>query len=179
MSFIKLLMSVPDSAVTMKNLLQLNVPGNQFDVEGLDKIIGDMIDGSLSVYAKLSTGATQASGAVTFIGIPTVGDTVVIAGFTFTAVAGAPSSEFEFQIGADVSDGAAKFVAALTASITMFDIVDATSLAGVVTLLAAQPGIVGVNISLTKSSTQITTTIFSGGSDGDQVAVNFGKAAPK
>ncbi len=176
MSFVKLLMAVPDSAVTMKNLLQLNVPGNQFDVEGLDKIVGDMIDGALLSFTKLSTGALQATGDVTFTGIPIAAETLSIANVTLTAVAGAPSAD-EFQIGGDATATATNLAAAINASVGLIGIVQATSLAGVVTLSAVQPGKSGAAFELSEALTNATVTAFTGGSDGDQVAINFGQAS--
>ena len=177
MSFLKLLMAVPDSAVTMKSLLQLNVAGNHFDVEGLDKVIGDMIDGAQASFTKLSTGAIQATGDVTFTGLPIATEAVVIANFTYTAVAGAPASEFEFQIGADATETATNLTAALNASASLSGIVQATSALGVVTLSAVQPGKSGNGFQFSETLTNATITAFANGSDGDQVAVNFGTAS--
>lgn len=176
MSFLKLLMAVPDSAVTMKNLLQLNVPGNQFDVEGLDKIVGDMIDGSLLSFTKLSTGALQAAATVTFNGNPNAAESIVVANLTFTAVAGSPSA-FEFQIGGSAAATAANFAAVINATPEIAGIVQATVLSQVVTLTSVQPGKSGNGLQATETLTNVDLVLFANGSDGDQVAINFGQSA--
>lgn len=174
MSFVKLLLAVPDSATTMKNVLQLNTAANQFDVEALDKMVGDMIDGALLSYTKLSTGVIQATATVTFTGLPTAGETLTVANVTLTAVAGAPSAN-EFQIGADANATATNLATAINTSANLSGIVQATAASGVVTISAVQPGKSGNGLELTESLTNATASAFASGSDGDQVAVNFGR----
>lgn len=174
MSFVKLLLAVPDSATTMKNVLQLNTAANQFDVEALDKMVGDMIDGALLSYTKLSTGSVQATATVTFTGLPTATETMTIANVTLTAVAGAPAAD-EFQIGADATETATNLAAAINASANLSGIAQATSTLGVVTVSSVQPGKSGNGLEIAESLSNATATAFANGSDGDQVAVNFGR----
>ena len=176
MSFVKLLLSVPDSAVTMKDNLQLNVAGNHFDVQGLDKMIGDMIDGALAAYTKLSTGVIQSTATITFTGAPVDGEALVLANLTFTAKTSA-SGEFQFEIGANVTETAANLVTILNASASLAGIVTTTSAAGVVTLTAVQPGKTGNGLVFTEALANTTLVAFANGSDGDEVAINFGRSS--
>lgn len=80
MSFVKILMSVPDSCETMKNILQLKAsPVNQVDNQNLQKLIGDMVDGSQLSYTKISTCLVQATGNITFNGL-LANDTITVNG---------------------------------------------------------------------------------------------------
>lgn len=174
-SFVKILMSVPDSSTTMKNILQLNTSANQVDVNNLDKLIGDMVDGSQRSYTKVSTGAIQAAGSITFTGAPVAAETLSIANVTFTARASGATGN-EFNIGGTVTITATNLAAAVNASSDLSGLVSATSLAGVVTLTAVQPGKTGNGLQLSESMTNTTSSAFASGSDGTQVAVNFGAA---
>jgi hypothetical protein len=80
MSFVRILMSVPDSCQTMRSILQLEpAPINQVDDENLDKLIGNMIDGSQASYTKIATCLAQATGSFTFSGL-LAGDTITVGG---------------------------------------------------------------------------------------------------
>lgn len=179
-SFVKLLMSVPDSASTMSNLLQMNTSANQFDANGLDKLIGDMIDGSQSSYTKLSTGALQASGTGTFTGAATANQTMTICGVTFTAKASPDESANEYLVSATVALEAASLARAINASSSLTGLVTATSSLGVVTITAVQPGIASnflPTVDVDTANFTFAQALLSGGTDGTQVAVNFGSAS--
>lgn len=178
MSFVKLLMAVPDSAVTMKQELQLNVAANQFDVEELDKLIGDMIDGAQLSYTKLSTGSVQATATITSTGAAVAAETVTVANVVLTAVAsGAVPANGEWNVSATVATQAASIALAINSIPTLSGIAQATSALGVVTVTAVQPGKSGNGLQISEAATNVTATAFASGSDGDQVVVNFGAAS--
>jgi hypothetical protein len=144
MSFVKILMSVPDSATTMRNILQLETsPINQVDDMNLDKLIGDMIDGSQRSFTKISTNSTQASGTITLASMVAT-DTVTINGVVFTAVASGATGN-QFNVGVSDTATAANLAAAINASVTanVVHVVFAASTLNVVTVTAVQPGLQG------------------------------------
>lgn len=178
MSFVKLLMAVPDSAVTMTSQLQLNTAANQFDVEALDKLIGDMIDGAQLSYTKLSTGAVQATATITSTGSAVDSETMLLANVTLTAkTSGAVAANGEFNISATPTTQATNIAAAINAVAGLSGICQATSALGVVTVTAVQPGKSGNGLQISEGLTNVTATAFTAGSDGSQVVVNFGAAS--
>jgi hypothetical protein len=178
MSFVRLLMAVPDSAETMKNELQINTAANQFDVEHLDKLIGDMIDGAQLSYTKLSTGSVQSTATITSTGAAVNNETMLLANVTLTAkTSGAVAANGEFNLSATPTTQAANIAAAINAVAGLSSICQATSALGVVTVTAVWPGKAGNGLQISESLTNVTVTAFASGSDGSQVAVNFGAAS--
>jgi len=178
MSFVKLLMSVPDSAVTMADHLQLNVAGNHFDVEGLDKLVGDMLNGALVSYTKLSTGSVQATATMTSTAAAIAEETATVANVTLTAkTSGAVAASGEFNLDADNTVQAINITAAINAVAGLSGIVTAASVLGVVTITAVQPGLSGDGLDITEALTGVTVTAFASGSDGSQVAIDFGASS--
>ncbi len=184
MSFVKILLSVPDSATTMNSAyLQLKAaPANQVDPQGLQKLLADVVDGAQAAYAKISTGSVQASGTGTFTGAATAAQTMTIAGVTFTARAVPDETADEYLVSATVALEAASLARAINASTTagVVGTVQATSALGVVTITAVQPGVSGNQIPTVDVDTSNFTfaqAALANGSDGTQVAVNFGKAS--
>ena len=144
MSFVRILMSVPDSATTMTNILQLKAaPINQVDDENLDKLIGDMIDGSQRSYTKIATGLTQASATITLASMVAT-DTIIVNGVVFTAVASGATAN-QFNVGASDTITAANAAKAINASVTanVAGVVSASSALNVITVTAVQPGLQG------------------------------------
>ncbi len=171
-------MSVPDSATTMKSILQLNTSANQLDNENLDKMIGDMIDGAQASYTKISTGSIQAVATMTSTGSAVNNETALVANVTLTAkTSGAVAANGEFNISGTVTTQAANIAAAINAVMGLSGIVTATSALGVVTITAVQPGKSGNGLQISESLTNVTSTTFSSGSDGSQVAINYGRAS--
>lgn len=178
MSFVKILLSVPDSAATMKDTLQLVAAANQVDDEGLVKLIGDMVDGSQVAYTKISTGAVQATDAVTFSSF-VEDDTVTVNGVVFVGK-NSPSTSLQFGIGLDDAATALNFATKINASAVakIVGVVSASAASTVVTLTAVQPGLAGNVLTLAISAHgSVTDAYFAGGSDGSQVAVNYGAAS--
>lgn len=181
MSFVKILLSVPDSASTMNNsYLQLKTASNQVDPQGLQKLLSDVVDGSQLAYAKISTGAVQATGTGTFTGAATADQTMNIGGTVFTAKASPDEAANQYLVSGTVALGAASLARAINLSTGLAGIVTATSALGVVTITAVQPGVSGNAIQTVDVDTANYTFAqvkLATGSDGTQVAVNFGKAS--
>lgn len=181
MSFVNILMSVPDSAVTMTQILQLKpAPANQVDDNNLDKLIGDMIDGSQRSYTKISTGSAQASGTGTFTGAATAAQTMTIAGVTFTARAVPNESANEYLVSATVALEAASLARAINASTTASPNVHASSSLGVVTITANQPGTTGnfiPTVNVNTSNFTFAQALLTGGTAGTVASINYGAAS--
>lgn len=181
MSFVEILMSVPDSAVTMTSILQLKAsPINQVDDEALDKMIGDMIDGAQLSYTKISTGAVQATGTGTFTGAAVAAQTMTIAGVTFTASATPNEAANQYLASATVALEAASLARAINASTTASPLVYATSALGVVTITAVQPGLTGNFIPTVDVNTDNFTfaqALLATGANGTEARINYGAAS--
>jgi hypothetical protein len=179
MSFVKILLSVPDSAATMNSTyLQLNTAAQQVSGIGMVNLISDMIEGSQLSYTKVSTGAVQATATMTSTGAAVNNETALVANVTLTAkTSGAVAANGEFNLSATPTTQATNIAAAINAVAGLSGIVTATSALGVVTITAVQPGKTGNGLQISEGLTNVTATAFSGGSDGSQVAVNYGRAS--
>lgn len=106
----------------------------------------------------VNRGAVQATGTLTFTGLPLAAETFTINGTTITARASGAVND-EFNIGADATATAANVVTAINASTTpAVTDVTASSAAGVVTFTSDVPGVVGNNIGLTEALTNATVS---------------------
>ena len=181
MSFVRILMAVPDSAETMTNILQLKAhPINQVDDENLDKMIGDMIDGSQLSYTKISTGSLQASGTGTFTGAAVAGETMTIAGVTFTASATPNEAANEYLVSATVALEAASLARSINASTTASPNVQASSALGVVTITAVNPGTASnfiPTVDVDTSNFTFAQALLTGGTNGTEARINYGVAS--
>ena len=179
MSFVKILASVPDSAESMNSMyLGINTSANQLDDIRIQKFLPDVVDGAQIAYLKVSHGSVQASATVTSTGIAVAAETVTVANVVLTAVAsGAIPANGEWNISAVVATQAASIAAAINAVAALSGIAQATSALGVVTVTAVQPGKSGNGLAMSEAATNVTVTQFSAGSDGSQVAINYGAAS--
>lgn len=108
-----------------------------------------------------SSDAVTASFTATLSAAMTAADTVTINGQALTGVASAPTAN-QFIVGVSATVDAAALVACINAFATtsqkVVGIVHASSLAGVVTVSANIPGVIGNLVTCTKSSSVITLT---------------------
>lgn len=177
MSFVKVLISVPDSEVTMNSqFLQLNVAAQQASYNGLENMIAAMIEGSQIAYSKLSAGLIQASGTITLSSLVAT-DTVTVNGVVFTAVASGATGN-QFNVGGTDTITATNLAAAINASSTakVINVVTAAAVAAVVTVTAVQPGLAGNmnTIAISAHGSVSGSGFLTSGTDGDQVSTNFG-----
>lgn len=178
MSFVKVLMSVPDSATTMQNVLELDSNATSYSGQALVKLMGDMIDGAQLSYTKVSTGSVQAFATLTSTGTASNNETALVANVTLTAkTSGAIPANGEFNISGVVATQAANIALAINSVPALSGIVTATSALGVTTITAIQPGLSGNGLQVSESLTNVTAAAFSSGSDGLQIAVNYGAAS--
>lgn len=179
MSFVKILLSVPDSAATMLAKLGLDATNNVLDVQYLQELLPEVINGTQLAYAKVSANLVQATGTITFSSLA-ADDTVTVNGNIFTAKV-SPSGANQFALGADDTAAAANFAAKINASALakIVSVLTATSALGVVTLTAVQPGLEG-NCNTTAISAHGSVSgsgRLASGTDGTQVAIAYGVAS--
>lgn len=176
MSFIKMLVYVPDSSVTMTSLLGINTTANQFSMSMVEKLIGDLRIGCQSGVLGISTGAVQASGKITLSSFVAT-DTITVNGRVYTGRA-VPSGAQEFLIGIDDTATAANFVSKLNAdtNTAVYRQVIGTSAAAIVTVTATNPGIEGNLMTLAISAHGSVSTAVAGGTDGNLVYETFGSS---
>lgn len=179
MSFVNILLSVPDSAKTMNDIyLQIPAALNQFSGLGLVNLLSDMVDGAQVAYTTVSNGMVQATATITSTGSAVNNETMLLANVTLTAkTSGAVAANGEFNISATPTTQAANIAAAINAVPALASIVVATSALGVVTVTSTDPGKAGNGLQISEALTNVTATAFTGGSDGSQVSVNFGAAS--
>jgi hypothetical protein len=156
-----------DSFRSVCNLAPLKLPAlNNF----LDYISG-VCGGNYSAKFTFYTGAVQATGLITSTGAATAGETMVVAGVTFTARASGATGN-EYNLSATVGTQAANMAAAINASTNLAGIVTATSALGVVTLTAVVPGVMGNGLSLSDATTNVAVTAFASGTNGTSYVID-------
>lgn len=124
----------------------------------------------------INVGAAFASATLTISSTgPTNNQNVVIAGVTFTfKTSGATGNQS--NLGASVTATAANLVAAVNASASTNTMVLASNLAGVVTIKAAVPGLIGNFVTLTAgtaSNTVASAGTLSAGAEGDGYTIDL------
>lgn len=179
MSFVKILASVPDSADSMNAMyLGINTSANQLDDTRLQKFLPDVVDGAQVAYLKVSHSSVQATATITSTGAAVAADTITVANVVLTAVAsGAVPANGEWNVSATPATQAASIALAINSIAGLSGIAQATSALGVVTVTAVQPGKSGNGLQISESATNVTATAFTAGSDGSQVAINYGAAS--
>jgi phage tail sheath gpL-like len=178
MSFVKMLLSLPDSAQTTTDLLGVDSTNNVFSENGLRNLVEKFLDGEQLAYAKVSTNPIQSTGTVTFSSF-VADDTVTINGVVFTGKV-SPSTTSEFAIGSSNTECAANFAAKINASALahIVNVVTAASALAVVTLTAVQPGLAGNQYTLAISAHgSVSAARMASGTDGTEAAVNYGVAS--
>lgn len=123
---------------------------------------------------ELATGTAAAVGLITFTDQPVAGETVIVAGVTFTARAsGAVADEWNLTSGgtaaADAAGNAASVAALINTHASLSLFLSAVQVLGVVTVTCLVPGAVGNGLVIAEGSgglTNATVTTFANGSDG-------------
>ncbi len=178
MSFVKIIHSVPDSAETMQRKLDIDDANTSYSEEAVEALFTSIVDGNQVSYTKVSTGSVQAYGLVTFTSTGPVNDeTMLLLNVTITAKTSATLAN-EFTRSNTPSVDATNLAAAINASASFTGKVTAAVTAdGVVTITAVVPGVMGNGLQLSESMTNTAITAFAHGTDGEQVAVNYGAAS--
>lgn len=116
----------------------------------LNSINGGVRNASITTSVDDSAGAS-ASGTVTFSGVSTANDTLVISGVTFTAVASGAAGN-QWNVGASASAQATNVAAAINAASSLVGILSASASGAVVTLTSLSAGAIGNAITFAKGT---------------------------
>lgn len=174
MSAIKLVVNVPENAQTVSDTVLIQSGDPSASIHRLGGWLQMIPAKSGSVRVEL--GAVQASGNITFTGLPTATETCSINGVTFTARASGAVAN-EFNIAGTAAGTATNLAAAINASVTtgIINVVSASANGGVVTITAVEPGLEGNSLgAISDSLTNATSTSWAGGSDGTRTTLAVG-----
>ncbi len=133
--------------------------------------------GMRKATVKVQVGSVQASGTAT-ASTAVATNTVVVNGYTFTAVASGATAA-QFNLGADDTAAMASLAAQINASTDakILNIVTATSAAAVCTITAVDAGLTGNAITLTASGAITASAArLASGTDGTEKSFVFGGA---
>lgn len=125
-----------------------------------------------------NVGAVQATATMTVsAGGSGDGETCVVAGVTFTAKSSGATGN-QFNVGADDEETATNLAAAINASVTALvtGVVTASASAEVVTVAAAQSGLVGNSIAIASADATITASgarLAGGAADASAITLSF------
>ena len=170
MSSLQLLkISSIQSKATIESQINLQGGGTnclQSYLNYLAGVNGGQFQATIYVYV----GAVQATATLTSTGSASNGETFSLCNVTFTAkTSGATGNQF--NISGTPGTQAANIAAAINGSADLNGIVTATALAGVVTVAAVIPGLLGNGLQISESLTNVTATAFAGGADGDTLTI--------
>jgi phage tail sheath gpL-like len=176
--FLKIQLSVDETTEQLNEFLRLDTTDYDGSFGRLLSYLEMIKAKARHAYVKVQRAAVRATGTVTFTGAPTAADTVTINGVAFTARASGAVAN-EFNIGGTVTLTAAALAAAINASVTakIAGYVTATSLAGVVTVTATEPGLAGNVFTITESMDNTTVVTFANGSEGTEKVLFMGKTS--
>ncbi len=176
-SFVRIIHSVPDSAATMQAKLDIDDAATSYSPAAVESLFTSIVDGAQVSYTKVATGVIPAYGLVTFSSTGPVNDeTMTVANITFTAKASASTdpADNEFTRSNTPGTDATNLAAAINASPDTVGLVTASAALSVVTITSVVPGVTGNGLDLAEAMTNTAVTAFAHGSDGKQVAVNYG-----
>lgn len=122
-----------------------------------------------------NVGAVQATATITSTGTAANDETMTLAGQTITAkTSGAVAADGEFNISGTVGTQAANIAAAINAMPALVGIVSAVANAGVVTVTAAVPGLIGNGLQIADVDlANVAVSAFSGGLDGTAYSIDL------
>jgi phage tail sheath gpL-like len=148
-----------ESQVDMERLALSDQANNRFQFgQRFMKYLRTCMGGSKSAKFVVGVNAASASGTFTLVSVIAT-DAVKINGVTFTCVASGATGD-QFNVGADDTATAVALAAAINASVTALvsGYVTATSALGVVTVTAAQPGLLGNAVTIESLDATITAS---------------------
>ena len=177
MTKILVVLDVDENEETAKSKLLLNAQDGPHSIALVSGYIGGLPMQRRS-NVEVSTDGVSSSGTVTFSGVPVAAETITVNGVSFAAIAQDAGAN-QFNIGPDAASTAKNFAAAVNASVTagVKDFVQATVVAGVVTIEAIVPGVGGDAITLAEAATNVAVSgaTLAGGIDGTFTKLSAGK----
>lgn len=174
MSLMRIVLDSPLSADGLKSVCDLS-PGQLPALNNLEKYLGGVSGGNYMANLIVLQGAVKATGSITSTGTSANNETMTICGQTLTAkTSGAVAADGEFNISATVGTQAASIALAINSMPELVGICSAEALAGVVTVSAAVPGLIGNGLVMVDVNLgNVTVAGFSGGSDGTSYTLDL------
>lgn len=150
-------------------------PGQLPALQNLSNYLEALSGGNQMATLAVKVGAVQATGSITSTGAATAAQTMKIANQTLTAKAsGAVPADGEFDVSGTVATQAANIALAINSMPELVGIVTAEANAGVVTVTAVCPGLIGNGIELADVDlANVTVTGMADGSDGTAYDLDF------
>lgn len=175
MALNRLVISTPLTTAQDAANLRLNGTGSWRNIFALLSWLRGFAKGTRSGFMLLKVGAVRATATITSTGTATNAETMTLCNATLTAkTSGSVAANGEFDISGTVGTQAANIAAAINAFTSLTGKVTATSLAGVVTVTAVVPGLMGNGLDITEALTNVTKTAFTGGTDGTAYNLTLG-----
>lgn len=143
-----------ENTIDVQNQLIVNAMTNKMQVECLQVFLEQIEVGgrNATIATVIDDGnAVAATGTVTFTGINTANDTLVISGVTFTAVASGATGN-QWNVGTTASTQAANVASAINAASSLSGVVTAAAVGAVVTVTASVAGLLGNAVTLAKGT---------------------------
>lgn len=162
------------SADGFKSVCDL-APGQIPAMNNLANFVSGVAGGAYMASSVVKVGAVAATGSITSTGTATDAQTMTICGQTLTAkTSGAVPADGEFNVSATVGTQAANIAAAINAVPELVGVCSATALAGVVTVTAAVPGLIGNGLVMVDVDLgNVTVAGFANGSDGTSYTLDL------
>lgn len=177
MALTRLIIETPGTVAQDKAAMFLNGAGSWRNVFQFLEYLRGFAKGTRRGNFKVKQGPVKATATITSTGISVNNETMSLCNVTLTAkTSGAVAANGEFNISAVVATQAASIAAAINAVSTLTGICVATSLAGVVTVTASVPGLVGNGLQISESLSNVTITAFASGTDGTAFDFVLGQA---
>lgn len=173
MSLTNIVLNSPLSATELKSVLNL-APGQLVGLNNFIDFLGGTAGGVYPASLAFKVGAVQATGTLTVAaGGSANNQQMAVCNVIFTAkTSGATGNEF--NISATAATQATNMANAINASANLTGKVTAVALNGVVTLTAAQPGLLGNGLNLDEGSlANVTKSAFANGADGTSYTLNL------
>lgn len=169
-SFQRIILQTQQSEASFKSSCNL-APLGLDAVNSLVNYFAGISGGEYPSEIIVNTGAVKASGTITSTGTAGAGETATICGITVTARASG-AVENEFDVSADVAVQAANIAEMINESSDLAGIVTAEAVAGVVTVTAVVPGLIGNGLVMADVNlANVAIASFTGGLDGTEFLV--------
>ncbi len=170
-SFQRIILESTESSIGFKSVCDL-APGALPAVNNFRDYLGGVTGGNYAAKLSWQVGAVKATATMTNTAAAVAAETFVLCNVTFTARASGATTN-EFNLSATVGTQAANIAAAINASPNLAGMVSATSLAGIVTITAVVPGLIGNAFQFSESLTGVAITAFASGADGTAYVQNL------
>jgi hypothetical protein len=148
-------------------------PGQLPALQNLENYLVALSGGNERASLAIKVAAVQAAATLTVESTGSSNDeTCIICNITFTAKTSGASGN-QFNISSTPGTQASNMAAAFNASSDLTGKVTAAAVAGVVTITAVVPGLMGNGLQISEGLTNVALSAFAGGTDGTAYALDF------